>query len=505
MKKFSILCFAILLMFELNAQLAVKEITIEDGATGYMVTHKKKPIDDIVYADAMFQNGFMIVTRDENGVSKYGVYAPDGKLIIEPKQGPLELMFLKDKPIFFLFSRLSPNGEYQVGLFDLQGKIVCEPMYQEISLVEDYFQDKPYTYIQLLKKNDAGETCKGVANLEGKMIVQPRYKEIEWTSFEGFESKKFYLATDNELNYLFDSNGRLIMGKGFLEIGEFCGGKKLVAVKQKTVNDNGEDQYAYGFYDMNADKEVFACIFDGWQSSGNDEVIVEKGEFKGLINPGGYLLEPSFESIELISDSGIYMCKTKDATDHQIFLSRSKKLLDERCAYATENWPLLVLEMLKTNEEDVTESILYNLETNQLLNEKYDEYVFREFASTTVRKNSKWYVMSADGGMGKEIPGTWNDCAFVSDKLLKVQTNNLYGLMKSDGKVVLSPQYEEMSGGENGVYVKLNGKYGMIDYNGSVIIPCNYENAFRFYSGKAQINDGSGTYYINKKNVRVEN
>ncbi len=51
--------------------------------------------------------------------------------------------------------------------------------------------------------------------------------------------------------------------------------------------------------------------------------------------------------------------------------------------------------------------------------------------------------------------------------------------------------------------VMKNGKWGFVDPTGKVVIPLRYDRVISFNGGKARVQSGQESYYIDKKGNRL--
>jgi hypothetical protein len=99
-----------------------------------------------------------------------------------------------------------------------------------------------------------------------------------------------------------------------------------------------------------------------------------------------------------------------------------------------------------------------------------------------VRINWKYGVIDSDGKVVVPLIYEWVD-RFYHGRAI-VQIDGQYGLVNCDGKEVVPPMYDIIDDFSEGrATVRLNGMYGFIDLDGNTIIPCWYESIVRQPSG----------------------
>ena len=100
----------------------------------------------------------------------------------------------------------------------------------------------------------------------------------------------------------------------------------------------------------------------------------------------------------------------------------------------------------------------------------------------------------------QEVPPAAPAESFVDKEtqLVVYRENNLWGLRRSDGSVVISPQFAQPFTFQEGLArVQVAGRWGFIDTKGDRIVPCIYEEAKEFSSGLAAVRRNQSWGFIN--------
>lgn len=104
-----------------------------------------------------------------------------------------------------------------------------------------------------------------------------------------------------------------------------------------------------------------------------------------------------------------------------------------------------------------------------------------------------------------EISGNYDKIGKFEKGVAIVQKNGLVGLINSDGKEIVKPQYDKITGfGHDGIaYTHKNGMAGMINREGHVIVDNIYDRIGHFKNGNAVVvkNKLSGVISIKGKIV----
>lgn len=85
---------------------------------------------------------------------------------------------------------------------------------------------------------------------------------------------------------------------------------------------------------------------------------------------------------------------------------------------------------------------------------------------------------------GKEIiPAMYDEVRHCDGDIYCVMLNNMYGLVKAGGEILIPLEYESLSYLTDVIEVRKNGKSGYIDINGKIIIPIEYDFISTSYEG----------------------
>lgn len=98
---------------------------------------------------------------------------------------------------------------------------------------------------------------------------------------------------------------------------------------------------------------------------------------------------------------------------------------------------------------------------------------FKELIASTDKKYYKCDGGIIDASDKWIIPqGTYNDIIHCADNYLIVKKGGKYGLITFDGKVIITPKYDNLGvAGSGYLKFKLNGSWGIMNYAGKTIIP----------------------------------
>lgn len=100
----------------------------------------------------------------------------------------------------------------------------------------------------------------------------------------------------------------------------------------------------------------------------------------------------------------------------------------------------------------------------------------------------------------KEISGNYDKIGKFEKGVAIVHKNGLVGLINADGKEIIKPEYEKISGfgNDNLSYTYKNGLVGLINLDGKVIIENLYDYIGHFKDGFATIRKNGLTGIVDK-------
>lgn len=142
-----------------------------------------------------------------------------------------------------------------------------------------------------------------------------------------------------------------------------------------------------------------------------------------------------------------------------------------------------------------------------VVNPQYDEVEDFKDGYATVRCDHKWGIINAKGELIIEPIASESYGLRLLDKgcfVAKVGYNQ-YGIITNGNKWIVEPIYEDLSFLCDGlIAAKKDGKYGFINLQGTVIISIQYDRAWDFNNGTADVELNGEDFKIDKNGNRVE-
>lgn len=294
----------------------------------------------------------------------------------------------------------------------------------------------------------------GVINSKAENIIDPSYAEMIIIP----NSKKDVFICTYDVNYETGEYKTKVLNNKNEEI--FTNYNKIEAIPNNDEGNNlwyeenvlkVEKDGKYGLIDLNG-KELVACEYEEITAvKGIKNALKTKKDGKqGVITDDGkVLLKPQYNEIEALG---------KDNKSGFIIQAETGKygIVD----YSANS-------ILSTNYDEISK--IYG----------NDYYV--------VKKNNKQILVKK--GDEEVLTSGFNEIKQVlktSEGQVIFTINNLYGVMKTTGEVLIEPTYEELKEAKSGILIaKLNGKYAIMDINKNNKTDYKYTDIF--YNEKADI------------------
>ena len=119
-----------------------------------------------------------------------------------------------------------------------------------------------------------------------------------------------------------------------------------------------------------------------------------------------------------------------------------------------------------------------------------------------IKRNGKWGFIDKTGKA--VIPCIYDNTCSFSEGLATVNKNDKWGFIDKTGKEVVPFEYDYICAFHEGLAsAHKNDKWGIIDKTGKVVIPIEYNAVSYFFDGLVRVIKDGKTYFINKKNQKL--
>lgn len=326
---------------------------------------------------------------------KYGLIDYDGKIILDPEYSKIEAMAGTQNNL--ILDKDGKIGVYNIATND----VVIESLYKEIrTLTEDYSQG-------YVVKDEQDKL--GLIAADKKQILDCKYAEIK-----GFT----------------DSNCYVVVEEGKLE---------LIDEKENVLLDSGFD------------------TIEGIHS--DNIVIVEDGKYGIIKNKGESVISPEYESLEYAFED--YYIAGKDGKKGLIDLENNIKIdFNYETMSYVEEANLLVADK-DLEHTDVINSMLEIVLKDIIVSELNTEYGYLRVRSG---EEYKYYNFKLEEKTNIEMLST--------NTLFLIKENGKYGYVNKNGEKIVNPIYDDAKEQNSFGYcaVKKDGLWGVLKSDGTVIL-----------------------------------
>lgn len=347
------------------------------------------------------------------------------------------LTFCRQKIEFVIKPEIIFYKVIRWGAYSLQGKKICEPIYDYIEYIADNLikvgkDDVAYSafddyYWEDGERYDFTSSCKysivnwGLIDSTGKQILPLEYSSISDKAINGLVE----ICSDDRLGYV-DITGHVVLKPTYKSIGDFADGYAVVSKDSGFYDDNGcyKKRIYFGVIN-NQFKEIIPCVFTSL------EYEKKTGRFKTEVGyktmDGRYVLE--VDGKELLIDKKYKYCKP----------------FNDTCAIVA------------------------------YVSDEKEKYGLIDKKANIV------------------LPPIFSRIDYIDNGMYKYKLNNLYGLVNSKGNIIVQNKYNYIGEFSEGIAaVKFNGKWGFVNTKWEIVVPCEYdefESNFKKGTGKL-VKDG---------------
>ena len=327
---------------------------------------------------------------------KYGLIDFKGKKILSAEYDNIYALDGIEKSII-----IEKEGKKGL-LLSSTGEIIIQPEYTDvISLTDDYKNG-------YIIKNS--ENKSGIISIDKKLILQPKYDEIKRI----FENDCFVVLQDDKLAII-DSNDQIILDNGF---------------------DNVE------------------------QIDAENVIIIKNGKYGVISLEGKEIIPAEYEEIKK-AISGQYYIAKKDGKYGVIGIDNTIKV---DFNYETMNY-IQTADFIEANNEDYTIDV-FDVNLNKVLEKVIISEINIENGYLRIRKGEdyKYYNFKFQEKTNFDI--------LSKNTLFLFKENGKYGYKNKSGDIIVDPIYDDAKEQNSFGYcaVKKNGLWGVLKSDGTVIL-----------------------------------
>lgn len=408
---------------------------------------------------------------------KYGLIDLEGKVITEPIYQEITSMHYKEGTFIV-------KQEEKLGVINLKGKEIIKPEYETITS-DNYYNEKTKnktTGFIVSQKTESGYRY-GYINYRGKMILHTEYTELERVTGIANEKELYFIAfKEGQAGLL--KNKKMILNYEYEDI-QYSSLNDVFVVqrnsKQGVVSKKGEtivnteyDNITFGGMYINAKKGNTIHLFDlNGASIENKEIVsktatansnyfitVDQNDIYTVIDSEGKtVIDNDYSYIEYLE--GDYFIVAKDGKNGIIDTSEKSVVdLAYTSIFRLNDTKILQAEKIETKTIDLYSSNMHKIASQDNATITTGE----NYILLSSDKDFAYYDFSGNKLEAKEV--------FPNNQLFAKKINDKWGFVDKNGNVVVQNEYEMVT--EFNEYgfagIKKDGKWGVIEQSDHKII-----------------------------------
>ena len=458
-----------------------------DGDSSSVVNSKgEKIFEDYKDISALVTSESSLLDLEKNVLrykkdGLYGLINLDGEVVADPIYE--EISSLKNRP-----GKILVKKDDKYGVLDSNGKVVVPVSYYSIVGDEYYEDEKAYSntgYIVSVKTNNG--IMYGYYNSIGKKVLDTKYESITRV-----------LEYEDEANYLIVmSNGK----KGVLR-----NGKKLIDLDYQDViysrlskifivNKNGK----YGFFAKNG-REILSPKYESYQIAGEYISVTEDGKNMLYDINGNYIDQKNYSSIVEVENSSYFIAiDGQDGTYSIISKDTNIKNNYKNIAYLFNNLFAFTNQDGKSGIIDATKGEIVEARYELIL--KVDGVNAIEARDTngvaTIYSSDMKEVCTMSGAIvenvNKEFAVVYNQTeriyldkngnavkntqVYYNLPMYSISKDGKWGFCDKTGNIIIEPTYDMVTEVDEYGFAGINkdGKWGIVDNTGKIISEPKYQ------------------------------
>ena len=421
------------------------------------------------------------VTIYEN--SKWGVMNQKGEMIIKPTYEEMIIIPNQHTDVFVCTYDVDYQKEiYKTKVLNAKGEEIFTE-YENVEILQNTDGTDLWYEKDILKFTSNGKY--GLIDFKGKQILPAEYDNI--SVLDGIE-KSIIIEKDGKKGLLLSSTGEVIIAPEYMEITAFTDNYENGYIVTDEDNKNGiisldkkvllETKYdeikkvsGNGYYVVKQDKKLVVIDdignvvldkgFDSIEAIDTENLIVIKDSKYGIISVDGTEVIPAeYEDIKQAISGQYYIAKK----DGKFGIISNEKAIKIDFMYENINY-VKTADFFEAENEDYTTDIL-DANLNKILEKVIISEVNIDDGYLRVRKgdNYTYYNFKFEEKSNIEVLNT--------NTLFLFKENGKYGYKNRNGEVIVDPIYDDAKEQNSFGYcsVKKGGLWGALKSDGTVVL-----------------------------------
>lgn len=447
--------------------------------------------DEEIFTDYQDVSG-LVTSEDsllvlENNVLKYkknelyGLINLDGKMLTEPIYE--EVSSLKNRP-----GRILVKKDDRYGVLDTNGKVVVPVLYYSIIGDEYCEEENGYQNTGFIVSNKSKTgILYGYYNSNGKKILETKYESISRILEYNDNSTYLIVMLNGKKGVL--KNGRKLIDLNYQDVMYSRNSKIFI------VNKNGK----YGFFAKNG-KEILEPKYEAYEIAG--EYISVKENDKNVLYDinGNYIDQKNYKSILEVGNSSYFIAISEKDNSYSILskdvnIENSYKnisyLFDNLFTFTNQEGKCGIIDATKGEVIDAKYDLILKVDGINAIEAREDD------GTATIYSRDLQKICTMSGAIVENINKNFavvynqteriyidlygntveNTKVYPNDKLYAFKKDEKWGFINKEGKAIIEPEYDMVTElneyGFAGIYK--DGRWGVINEEGKVIVEPIYE------------------------------
>lgn len=447
--------------------------------------------DEEIFTDYQDVSG-LVTSEDsllvlENNVLKYkknelyGLINLDGKMLTEPIYE--EVSSLKNRP-----GRILVKKDDRYGVLDTNGKVVVPVLYYSIIGDEYCEEENEYQNTGFIVSNKSKTgILYGYYNSNGRKILETKYESISRILEYNDNSTYLIVMLNGKKGVL--KNGRKLIDLNYQDVMYSRNSKIFI------VNKNGK----YGFFAKNG-KEILESKYEAYEIAG--EYISVKENDKNVLYDinGNYIDQKNYKSILEVGNSSYFIAISEKDNSYSILskdvnIENNYKnisyLFDNLFTFTNQEGKCGIIDATKGEVIDAKYDLILKVDGINAIEAREDD------GTATIYSRDLQEICTMSGAIVENINKNFavvynqteriyidlygntveNTKVYPNDKLYAFKKDEKWGFINKEGKAIIEPEYDMVTElneyGFAGIYK--DGRWGVINEEGKVIVEPIYE------------------------------
>ena len=415
--------------------------------------------------------------------NKWGVMNQKGEIIIRPDYDEMILIPDKYTDVFICTYNVDYKNEtYKTKVLNAKGENILTE-YENIEVLQNFKGSENWYEKDVLKITKNGKY--GLIDFKGKQILSPEYDDIY--VLDGIE-KSIIIEKEGKKGLFLSSTGEILIQPEYIEITALTDGYQngyivkneeqksgIISLNKKVILETKYDEITNvsgnEYYVVKIDKKLSVIDstgkvvldkgFDSIKEIDRDNLIIIKNNKYGIIGVDGTeVVETIYEEIKPAISGQYYIAKK----DGKYGIISNENIVKIDFNYKNINY-IKTANFLEAENQDYTTDIL-DANLNKVIEKAIISEINIDNGYLRIRKNDNYtyYNFKFEEKQNKDV--------LSANTLFLFKENGKYGYKNKNGEIIVDPIYDDAKEQNSFGYcaVKKDGVWGALKSDGTVVL-----------------------------------